>query len=74
MSKPLDETILKFRAARATALAQIKDAFPVGAIVILKTGAVATVHGHKFNNPDLVDLLFENGDVWTQSYNQIERV
>jgi len=74
MAKELDEQILAFRAARSAAFAAIKEAFPIGATVRMKTGAVATVHAHRFDNPDLVDLLFENGNVWTKSYHIIELV
>ena len=74
MGKDLDEKILSFRAARAAAFSALKDAFPIGTTVRMKNGAVATVHGHLFNDPDLVDLLFENGNVWTKSYHQFDRV
>ena len=74
MAKKLDEKILAFRAARSAAFDQIKQAFPVGAQVQMNTGAVATVHAHRFNDPDLVDLLFENGNVWTKSYHLFELV
>jgi len=74
MAKKLDEKILAYRAARSAAFDEIKQAFPVGVEVRMNTGAVATVHAHRFNDPDLVDLLFENGNVWTKSYHLLERV
>ena len=74
MDKGLDETMLAFRAARSAAFAKIKEAFPVGTDVRMSTGATAIVHAHRFDNPDLIDLLFENGNVWTKSYSLLERV
>ena len=73
MAKTLEEKMIDYRIARETAYRAVVEAFPVGSSVRMKTGAVATVHAHHFDNADLVDLLLENGNVRTKSYAVFER-
>ena len=71
----MNRVIREFRLARLAAMRAVRDQYPVGVDVQLHSGGVkAKVQSYDDVCPDLVNLLFENGNVWTKSIEQFERL
>ena len=66
--------VREYRQARIAAGQAVREQYPVGTEVVLLLGAApAVVHKHNKCCPDLVDLLFENGNVWTKTVDQFRK-
>ena len=70
----MNRIVREFRLARLAAMRAVREQYPVGTKVLLHSGAVpATVQSYDDVCPDLVNLMFENGNVWTKSVEQFEK-
>jgi hypothetical protein len=70
----MNRIVREFRLARCAAMRAVREQYPVGTKVILHGGAVpATVQSYDHVCPDLVNLLFENGNVWTKCVEQFAK-
>ena len=71
----VSKIVYDFRLARLAALHAVRAEYPIGTKVRLMSGGVtARVFSHSGDCPDLVNLLFENGNVWTKTVDQFEKL
>lgn len=74
IEKPIESYLRDYRRAQTALSVAVQSRYPIGAPVRLKHGVLATVHAHRLDAPGIVDLMLDDGRVWTTSVDQIERV